>query len=259
MGENNTKDENKKKQSILENPKEADVFYLTKDEYLKLYLFFVTYSLDNKKSLMSKKYIDFGWKNNRFRQKGLKSSLKKILDLKDNAYFKFVEKNTDISNSYQDMKLTAKKIDYENEHGALKLINKKKGNSSEYDNYMCLFDHIRNCLAHGRYILRINSNGEKMFILEDKNPYYTEKNKKDKKPDSYVDVSNNANTDSNTEIDGDINRYTARIVIKHDTIFKIISVIDKNNVLEKMENGVINDEAPTNIIPLEREQQMYGT
>ena len=45
MGENNTKDENKKKQSILENTKEADVFYLTKDEYLKLNLFFLTYPL----------------------------------------------------------------------------------------------------------------------------------------------------------------------------------------------------------------------
>ena len=122
---------------------------------------------------------------------------------------------------------------------------------------MCLFDHIRNCLAHGRYILRINSNGEKMFIFEDKNPNSKENDKS--KTDNDIHANNSANADDNTKIDDDINRYTARIVIKHDTIFKIISVIDKNNVLEKMENGVINDEAPTNIIPLEREQQMYGT
>ena len=96
------------------------------------------------------------------------------------------------------------------------------------NHYYSLFSHIRNCLAHGRFVLKKNKNKERILILEDKTP-------------------------------GKGGKITARIIIKLNTIFKIISIIDKNDILKIKEKGIIADEAPTNIIPLEREQQMYGT
>ena len=67
--------------------------------------------------------------------------------------------------------------------------------------YIKLFAKIRNCLAHGKYALIYSSNDdkrEKMIIMQD-------------------DYKNNV---------------TARIVLKLETLLKLIHIIDKNNTLK---------------------------
>lgn len=66
----------------------------------------------------------------------------------------------------------------------------------EENNYFRLFNRIRNALAHGNYKLVYSSKNEKMIIIQDNDRY----------------------------------NVTARIVIKLNTIFELIKVIDKNNI-----------------------------
>ena len=233
MGETITKDENnvdvdnKEKinnNTILSGFKDEEEDF-TEDEYYILYNFFVTYSLANTQSFKKRELTYYGWKKTGISKSGVTSKIKNILNLYNNKNFIFIKSKdygNKLLNEAASLNLKRNNLDKDfiREIGVM--------TNCTDNHYYSLFSHIRNCLAHGRFVLKKNKNKERILILEDKTP-------------------------------GKGGKITARIIIKLNTIFKIISIIDKNDILKIKEKGIIADEAPTNIIPLEREQQMYGT
>ena len=198
-----------RKNSIIKDIE--DDYMLTIEEYYILYSFFVTYAMRNNQCNKSKNFKDYGWDNNLFNQKGLKSELQKVINLKDKNYFIFIDDvNKNASDYFGVLGLTySKSKNYEGERGVLKSYNKIPKNGY-LECFLCFLKHIRNCLAHGNYILKINSSGEKMIIFEDKNIKENDENKK----------------------------MTARIIVKLESLLQIIYIIDKKGILA-IENNKI--------------------
>ena len=174
-----------------------DEYKFTTDEYIILHLFYITHCMSNSASNKCKSLIDYGWTKNNIVDSGAKNELQKIFDIENTSQFDISgdnksEKSLDaLKNKYN---LLPSKLD--------KDFIQEKGfiESNKNDNgYVCLFKHIRNCLAHGRYKLVYSKDNVKMVIMEDKNSD---------------------------------NKITARLVLKLDTLIGFIHTIDKNNLLE---------------------------
>ncbi len=187
----------KKAKSILEGL--SDEYELTENEYYKLYSFFVTYSLCENQSRKSKTFTDYGWSSNQLKLASkdgviLKNELKKIIDL-TKSNFVFTDED-DLKEKFDSLNLQdAALTDYDTERMVISKTN--AGNK-----YLKLFYRIRNGLAHGKFILKKSSAGEKMFVMQD---------------DDKINV-------------------TARIVIKLSTLFEFVDEIDKSGVLNKSED-----------------------
>ncbi len=187
----------KKDKSILEGLR--DEYELTENEYYKLYSFFVTYSLCENQSRKRKTFTDYGWSNNQLKSTSkdgvvLENILKGIIDL-TKSNFVFTDEN-DLKKQFDSLNLQdAALTDYDNERMVISKTN--AGNK-----YLKLFYRIRNGLAHGKFILKKSSAGEKMFVMQD----------------------------------DDTRNVTARIVVKLSTLLKFVDEIDKSGVLNKSED-----------------------
>lgn len=183
----------------------TDDYFFSDEEYRKLHMFFVTYSMCGSQSHKKRMISDYGWQNLKdnssasITNSGLKTQLEKILKLDQNEKFIFTE-NDDLKESFEKVEL------FDESSNQLLYERAVVGYTRESNKYYKLFYRIRNALAHGRFSLKYNINAEKMIIIQD----------------------------------NDRNNVTARIVLKLDTIMKIIDVVDKNKLLERA-SIVINE------------------
>lgn len=184
-----------KNNSIIHNLK--DEYEFTKDEYYLLYQFFVTYSMCGKQSSKIREIDDYGWKSKKTDQKndivtsGLKSALSSILDLDTNPMFILTEKDN-LREKFAEVNLT--------DGNPTEIITERAviGKTlSESNSYFKLFYRVRDGFAHGKFVLRLGENNEKMLIIQDDDRY----------------------------------NVTARIIIKKDTLLDYVRTIDKNNLL----------------------------
>ncbi len=185
--------------SILQN--QTDDYTLSIPEYYLLHSFFVTYSCCGKQSGKKRSFSDYGWTSfsrpnfgNSVPNKAvyLKDNLSEIIDLDDRNHFIFTTDSDDIGICFKQINLCDGQLT--DVHTERAVITR----STESNRYLKLFYRIRDGFAHGKFILKINSHNEKMVIFQD----------------------------------DDGHNVTGRIVIKLDTLIKIIKVIDRNNMLK---------------------------
>lgn len=169
-----------------------DEYSLTYAEYHSLYAFFVTYSMCKGQSNKCRNCTDYGWPDATFYKSGLQKSLERILKLNKNSNFIFTDQD-DLKEQFEKLNL---------QDGVPEDICTERaviGHTNENSQYLKLFYRIRNGLAHGKFSLRFNSQGEKMVVIQD----------------------------------DDHNNVTARIVIKLKTLLDFITVTDFKGILSK--------------------------
>lgn len=168
-----------------------DDYELSRDEYFKLYSFYVTYSMCPGQSDKSRDFLSYGWQSNKTSEAKLSEALKSVVDLHKNANFIFTEKN-DLKDRFADLTLTDGPVaDLSFERSVVGSTTAVSGN------YLKLFYRIRDCLAHGKFKLRLNDSGQKFVVMQDNSKY----------------------------------NVTARIVIKLDTLLGFVSVVDSAGLI----------------------------
>lgn len=175
----------KKEESLVFNL--PDDFAFSINEYYRLYSFFVTYSLYDKTNVRNRNYEDYGWRkgNSPFKSK----EIKPIIDL-DCSRFSIVV--NDIKKHFIDLDLFDKTtMAFDDERFVI------AGGDSNSSKNELLFKKIRNCFAHGKYLLKYSSTKEKMVVFQD----------------------------------NDNHNVNARIVLKLKTLLDIISFIDKAELI----------------------------
>lgn len=185
-----------KNQSILYGL--TDEYNLSKREFFILYSFYVTYSMCGNQSLKKRTFGDYGWSCEKIeeaheRKKCLTQlgiALNSVTDLPKNQ-FGFLTDKKNLSQMYKEYDLGNGKLrDYNTERAVI-------GKTNENNKYLKLFYRIRDGLAHGKYILKLSSNGEKMVIVQD----------------------------------DDTKNVTGRIVIKLSTLMSFVRAIDLNGIV----------------------------
>lgn len=186
----------KKDNSILAN--QEDEYKLSVKEYYRLYNFFVTYSCCGNQSMKKRELVDYGWDGYATKpdeqmtdeKHYLKDAVLSIIDLSDKSHFIFTDEDN-LRECYEKLALTDGILpEFDTERGVISRTN-------ESNQFLKLCYRIRDGFAHGKFLLKLNSNNEKMIIIQD-------------------DDSKNV---------------TARIVIKLDTLIRIITIVDKNNLI----------------------------
>ncbi|SCW43591.1 hypothetical protein SAMN02910456_01118 [Ruminococcaceae bacterium YRB3002] len=186
-----------KEKSILYN--EKDEYSLTKEEFCRLYAFYVTYSMCGSQSMKKRTFIDYGWDSNNVYElvnhHRVKTKLGNALCsayVLNNDNFCFISTEDDLSECFRKCNLLdGRLVDYDTERAVIK-------STQESNKYMKLFYRVRDGFAHGKFILKYSSNHEKMIIIQD-------------------DDSSNV---------------TARIVLKLSTLLKFIEVIDLAQIID---------------------------
>ncbi|MDE5737837.1 MAG: hypothetical protein K2H93_05665 [Oscillospiraceae bacterium] len=185
--------------SILYNL--TDEYELSISEYFILYSFFVTYSCCGKQSGKKRTFKEYGWDKFARLNFGkieadktiyLKDNLNEIINLDDRTHFIFTTDNDDVRQCFQQINLC---------DGQLSDIHTERAvitRTSESSRYLKLFYRIRDGFAHGKFVLKLNDDNEKMIIIQD----------------------------------DDGHNVTGRIVIKLNTLIEMIKIIDKNNLLK---------------------------
>lgn len=193
----------RKANSILQGGNEYE---LEQEEYYVLYNFFVTYSVCEDQSFQKRSFIDYGWNTNNIictenkkkKDTDLGKSLKKCLDLYRKEFVFTEQDNLKIlflQNDLPDKVLP----NYDTERVVIGIT---RGNR-----YIKLFYRIRNCLAHGNFVLKYSSNNEKMIVFQDKHKGYV----------------------------------TARMILKLQTLINLINAIDKKRLIIKKGNNNGNE------------------
>lgn len=174
-------------QNSILNDNRVEVQLESAVEYL-FFKFFVLYTPCSKISRRSRSLEEYGWSGKINAQNGLQKSLIPIIDLSSN-HFIFTDKD-DLAERFDEKAL----VDFN-----LSNVDIERcviGITAEQNKLLKLLRHIRNCLAHGKYIVIKNSKEEPTMIMQDNN-----------------------------------HNVTARIVLRVSTLIGIIKVIDKNNLV----------------------------
>lgn len=167
-----------------------DEYQLSQEEYYKIYSFYVTYSMCGTQSAKKRSFTSYGWDSDSVKSTSIGEALLAVLNLNRNPAFVYIDRD-DLAAQFGALNLTdgeLENVDYERA-----VI----GKTSENNNYLRLFYRIRDGFAHGKYLLRFSSSGERMVIIQDDDRY----------------------------------NVTARIVLKLSTLLKFIEVIDKNSII----------------------------
>lgn len=177
-----------KERSIISN--QIDEYQLTQEEYYKIYSFYVTYSMCGSQSGKKRSFTDYGWESGRIKSTILGEALCSILDLYNKASFVFTDQD-DLANQFDALDLT---------DGELKSVVHERavvGKTPGENYFMKLFYRIRDGFAHGCFLLRFASTGEKMVIIQDRSQH----------------------------------NVTARMVLKLSTLLQFVEVIDVNSII----------------------------
>ena len=166
----------------------SDEYELTQEEYSYLYKFFVTFSMCKNDSFKKRSFTDYGWTNNSLKAGSpIHSALKAVIDL-NNSTFKFQK---DGILSFAAMNLPdGLQAEYDTERFLI-------AESDESSQYLMLFHRIRNCLSHGKFVLKYSSDNQKMIVFQD----------------------------------NDKDNVTARMILKLETVLSIINTIDNKSIL----------------------------
>lgn len=169
----------------------TDDYWLTQEEYYRIYSFYVTYSMCGRQSLKKRSFTDYGWESNLINGTALGVALNNVLNLNRNKNFIFTDQD-DLKKRFSDLAF----ID-----GTLPNLDTERaviGKTSEPNNYLRLFYRIRDAFAHGKYCLVYHpTTNEKMVVMEDNNPH----------------------------------NFTARLVLKLETIIGFIDAVDRNRTI----------------------------
>lgn len=150
--------------------------------------------------MKKRNFVDYGW-NSFSRTIGdltsnpqvyLKDALTQIVDLDDQNHFIFTNAGDDIFQCFASMNLS---------DGALNDFDTERcvcTRNNERSRFLNLFYRVRDGLAHGKFLLKFGTNNCKMVVIQD----------------------------------DDSHSVTARIVIKLDTLLRIIDVVDRNNIIQ---------------------------
>ena len=174
-----------KSKSIL-NDSRPEVVLDSKVEYLLLKFFVVNTPCENisRRSISLK---EFGWREKYNSKNGLEKKLNPIIDINANNFI-FTEED-DLLDKFKENQLTDNMLeDITTERFVV-------GRTSESNKLLKLLRHIRNCLAHGKYLVINTSINQQMMIMQD----------------------------------DDKNNVTARIVLGVNTLIEMIKIIDKDN------------------------------
>lgn len=178
---------------------QTDDYQLTEQEYFRLYNFFVTYSCCGKQSMKKRDFATYGW-GDFSRTIGnktadpttyLKDALTNIIDLDNQNHFLFTKSGDDLSQCFL-------KVDLPD--GPLNdLITERCvcARNTESNRFLNLFYRIRDGFAHGKFLLKNGTNNIKMVVIQD----------------------------------DDGHSVTARIVIKLETLLRIVEMVDRNRLI----------------------------
>lgn len=180
---------------------QTDEYALSIREYYMIYTFYVTYSCCGTQSMKKRTFADYGW-NNFARTIGnstidanvyLKDALTAIIDLDDIKSFVFTTDGDDLAQCYTSLNLGDGVL---NDIDSERAVCSKNNESSRYLN---LFYRIRDGFAHGKFLLKYGTNNAKMVVIQD----------------------------------DDVHNVTARIVLKLETLLRMIEIIDRNNLIQR--------------------------
>ncbi|MBM7560904.1 hypothetical protein [Fusibacter tunisiensis] len=176
-----------KNKSILIDSR-PEVVLDRKVEYLLLKFFVVNTPCEttSRRAISLKEY---GWKEKYNSKYGLQKRLDAIIDFNSGNYI-FTDED-DLLDRFEENKLMDNML--EDIIAERFVIGKTPGSN----NLLKLLRHIRNCFAHGKYLVVNNSIDQHMMIMQD----------------------------------DDTHNVTARIVIKVDTLIGLIKTIDRNNTI----------------------------
>ena len=184
--------------SILYN--QSDEYAFSISEYYLLYSFYVTYSCCGTQSGKKRSFSDYGWTS--FSRPNFGNTVpNKAIYLKDNLseIIDLDNRNKFIFTSdIDDVGACFKQVDLDD--GKLSDFHTERAvitRTSESNRYLKLFYRVRDGFAHGKFFLKLY-NDEKIVIIQD----------------------------------DDGHNVTGRIVIKLNTLIKMIKIIDKNNLLK---------------------------
>ncbi|HCX64389.1 MAG TPA: hypothetical protein DHN33_04170 [Eubacteriaceae bacterium] len=174
-----------KDKSIL-NDSRPEIVLDSKVEYLLLKFFVVNTPCEttSRKSISLKEY---GWKEKYNSKYGLQKKLDPIIDFNSGNYI-FTDED-DLLDRFEDNKLTDNMLeDIITERFVI-------GKTPESNKLLKLLRHIRNCFAHGKYLVVKNSIDQQMIIMQDDNTHSV----------------------------------TARIILRVNNLVEVIKIIDKDN------------------------------
>ena len=182
---------------------QEDDYELSQSEFYMLYSFYVTYSCCGNQSLKKRTFAEYGWGNfarsigNKISDRSvyLKDALTEIIDLDDRTHFIFITDGDDVSQCLSQVDLA---------DGILADLETERCvcmKNNEKNRFLNLFYRIRDGFAHGKFLLKYSRNGLRSVIIQD----------------------------------DDGHNVTARIVLKLDTLLKMVEVIDKNEMIERTE------------------------
>jgi peptidyl-tRNA hydrolase len=174
-----------KNKSIL-NDSRPEVVLDSKVEYLLLKFFVVNTPCEttSRRAISLKEY---GWKEKYNSKYGLQKRLDPIIDI-DSGNYIFTDED-DLLDRFEENKLMDNMLeDIITERFVI-------GKTPESNKLLKLLRHIRNCFAHGKYLVVKNSIDQHMMIMQD----------------------------------NDNNNVTARIILRVNTLVEMIKIIDKDN------------------------------
>lgn len=170
--------------------KMQDEYALSENEYYCIYSFFVTYSMCGSQSAKKRTFSDYGWSVENVKNTTLGSALENVLNLNRNLDFIFTDKD-ELAIQFNSKNLPdGPLIDIDKERAVI-------SKTSEPNKHLKLFYRVRDGFAHGKFILRLSSNSEKMVIIQDDNSH----------------------------------NVTARIVIKLNTLLNYVNAVDINGLI----------------------------
>lgn len=183
--------------------KQEDDYKLSLPEFYLLYNFYVTYSCCGTQSMKKRTFEEYGWDNfartigNKVFDPStyLKDALSTIIDLDDKTHFIFTDDGDDIKQCLSQVDLT---------DGVLMDFETERCvcmRNSGTNRFLNLFYRIRDGFAHGKFLLKYSAGYEKCVVFQD----------------------------------DDGHSVTARIVLKLDTLLKMVEIVDRNKLIEREE------------------------
>ena len=185
---------------------QEDEYKLSQDDFYVLYSFYVTYSCCGNQSMKRRTIEEYGW-NSFSRKKGvktpdpskyLKDALAEIINLDDKDHFIFTEDGDDISKCMTKVDLADGILTDYETERCICMRN------SENNRFLNLSYRIRDGFAHGKFLLKISESGKKCVVIQD----------------------------------DDGHSVTARIVLKLDTLLRMVKIVDKNSLITSGERVV---------------------
>ena len=122
----------------------------------------------------------------------MKDALTQIIDLDDQNYFVFTNDGDDICQCFVEINLSDGRL---NDFDTERCVCTR---NSERNRFLNLFYRVRDGFAHGKFLLKYGANNCKVVVIQD----------------------------------DDSHSVTARIVIKLDTLLRIVDVVDRDNIIQ---------------------------